>query len=101
MHELSMREWSALLSVLAFAGLTWRMIGYFGEMTVLERILSAVLMGFLIAGAVGTYNLDRHDAPPSGVLPWAMALRVLCLALVVVWPRLVGRTRELLLGLPT
>jgi hypothetical protein len=90
--DLTIREWSSILGVLAFAGVLWRTIEFFTPMTSLERVLSGLLIAFLIVGAIGTYNLDRNNAPASGVVPYAIALRVLCLLIVAAWPAFVGRT---------
>jgi hypothetical protein len=92
MLDLTIREWSSLLGVLAFTGLLWRLIGFWLEMSYLERSLTLVLMAMLAVAAIGTYRLDVLSAPASGVVVWAILLRLVVLGLVVLWPRLVGST---------
>lgn len=86
----SNRQRSSILGVMVVAGVLVRLITYWRDMTVLEVVL-AISAGVTIAlGAVGTYRLDLLDAPPSGVLSWVIASRVLWLGIILVWPLLVG-----------
>lgn len=90
--DLSPRRVSALLGVAALGGLAHRTIGWWAAMTSLERTLAGLLAATVIIGAIGTYNLDRVNAPPSGVVWYIIAHRVCCLFACAFWPILIGRT---------
>lgn len=91
MLDWSLREWSSLLSILCIAGLLFRGIGFWREMTVLEDILTIIIIGTLVVAAVGTLQLDRQNAPASGVVPWSMGVKIALLVAIIYWPRIIGR----------
>lgn len=84
------RQRSSVLGVMVVAGVLVRLITFWSEMTVLEVVLAVSASLTIALGAVGTYRLDLLDAPPSGVITWVIASRVLWLGIILVWPRLVG-----------
>ncbi len=92
---LSAREWSSILGVVAFAALTFRFVAHWFEMTLIEWLVTALLMLTIIIAAIGTYHLDRANAPPSGVIGWIILHRILCIVIAVFWSRLIGRDAPL------
>ena len=89
---LSAREWASILGSLAFAGLLYRTISTFDRLTTLERAMSVLLLASLVIGAIGSYRLDMKGAPPSDVIQYALAHRILVVFLVIRWNKWVGRT---------
>lgn len=86
------RELSSMLGVLAVAGLLARGIPTWVDLTSLERSITCLLAATLILGAIGSYNLDRADAPPSGVVGLVIVHRVLVILVCLAWPWLMGNT---------
>lgn len=91
MSELTLREWSSILSIICIAGLLWRGIGYWMQMTVLEDILTIFMLLFLTVAAVASLSLDRSDAPASGVVPWSIGIKLVLLVHIAYWPFIIGR----------
>jgi hypothetical protein len=87
----SERESASVLSIICMGGILARAIPYWRRMTYLEQGFSIIVFGLLVFGAIATYNLDRSDAPASGVIWWQIGLRWLLAYLLLGWPRWVGR----------
>lgn len=87
---LSMRELNSVLSIFCIGGIIRRSIPYWKRMTWLERAFAVVTGIYLIIGAIGSYNLDRISAPPSGVIVFAIGLKFVILGLIIYWPLWVG-----------
>lgn len=86
---------SALYGFAAMAGLTYRLITTWGEVTVLIHVLALALLGFLLIGAIGSLQLSGHAGgtrAPLTVVSWPAAyLRVACVLIAVKWPRWANR----------
>lgn len=90
MLDWSAREWSSFLSIITMAGLLWRTIGYWREMTPLEDLLTGFVMCYLTIGAIASFNLDRANAPASGTVGWSITLKVLIGIAIITWPKIIG-----------
>lgn len=93
MSEWSAREWSSVLSIFCIAGMLWRSIPYWTRMTLLEQALTGITAMLLLVSVVGSLHLDRLNAPPSGVLPYSIGVKVALLFVIWKWPKWVGKIR--------
>jgi hypothetical protein len=94
-EDLSPRQFSSMLSAVCFGGMLYRCVPYWPMMTSLERALAVLMTAYLLIAAVGSYQLDKVNAPVTNAIWWSMGLKCLILVVILFWPWLHGRADTL------